>query len=1183
MPIWVVNGMEQQEKDEALLSACREGELPTVIKLMQEGADPTAEDDKNNNAFHKACAYGHKAIVEYFLEQTPELISRSNSAGWYPAHSASLLGQVEIVKLLIQHGAKNIPSINNKARTPQQCAESLKKNTSFWLAKKTTPDSLQEIINLWNQTEDTNNNAALSSSLPQLVSPKLSLANAKSSEIDSSLNVNNKTTTKDCQNETPDELSRRLKNACKKTDLDNVFQILKEHQNIVSYNNTGVTVFSFAAYQGNKKILDMLRQCYQRQKEKIPVNTSDKSLSPPLHLAAAGGHTKAVIWLLKYGADPTMYDQWGYTPLHRAAAKGHYTVLLALTTQTDVSINIESCYGQTPLHSAALYGYFNCVKTLEKIGADLFATGPCEQTVIDSALTGSIKNIIRNDVEHTKIIEFLLEKKVRYNINSIDKVKDEAIKDLLISHKELGKDLGQNNSDSNIINQKCPQTALHKYLIDTVADGKLDLIYTAISEKNSGSNPGAIYQAKDGTRWMGKMGYDPLGIDDISSEGQSTRTRLVAGVKLDALKEKVGMDLYKILSKHSSSSYDVPITRIARLKIRDPLILQNEGYARKIDETFDDEIDQTLFVMSHWHEDFILLKQYPAFIAAIKNHCFPEDIKISENHSLSTDGLIRLLAHARIIGDVDVFGIEFDNIGWYMNAGSPVWLKVDGSHVFMGYSDADYLNKGKYRDSGLDPKHIQCNAATSGGVHHLIYWENLSRRQQEIFITELACAYKICNDENFQDLLLFRDNVFEQYDISKDQIIMTYREWRIEWLKKQNDVFLYQLDMFRKKNSNALDAWVDKIYETLGLYSNIQSDDQTIFLEDQASLVISPNIGRTRLEKEIMVEFKRIWMNNKAWPATDVLYNLILKKSDGDSDRGAKILGSIVTNGKYQLRKILESKKADLDDYGVKTNYDYGVSKLLKVCGNLLSENVYEERPFAHLMRRLGNFSRHSKLPTMVRSKKSLDNIKFMESISLSATAESSTKSDDQNTHISDLAAISKQMESLKNTMDKLIEGNKNSSYRIESLEKQFQKGFGFLPSRIEIESHEGNTYNILKSIKDNNDEYEFFIQNTDPGTFNIILNNENELIATPDEIRRNLVNILKAFRNDIIQNGLQVGKGKDVEICFSWNDRRVTIISSTKNVECSVQIIVHKLIKKFKHEFDVSTDNQSEIQCKIM
>ena len=78
-----------------------------------------------------------------------------------------------------------------------------------------------------------------------------------------------------------------------------------------------------------------------------------------LHQIANLGYVKGVEQLLKLGADPHAEDNWGYTPVHLAARKGHtqiVTILLQAISATGRKLRASFC-GHTPLQLAAKHGH----------------------------------------------------------------------------------------------------------------------------------------------------------------------------------------------------------------------------------------------------------------------------------------------------------------------------------------------------------------------------------------------------------------------------------------------------------------------------------------------------------------------------------------------------------------------------------------------------------------------------------------------------------------------------------------------------------------------------------------------------------------------------------------------------------------------------------------------------------
>jgi hypothetical protein len=86
----------------------------------------------------------------------------------------------------------------------------------------------------------------------------------------------------------------------------------------------------------------------------INVNTQDERGRTPLHMAARFGTVHALHQLLSFGADPSLVDRYGETPLHYAAtccASSKCKLLLAYMTQA--ALCAKTFRNETVLHYAA--------------------------------------------------------------------------------------------------------------------------------------------------------------------------------------------------------------------------------------------------------------------------------------------------------------------------------------------------------------------------------------------------------------------------------------------------------------------------------------------------------------------------------------------------------------------------------------------------------------------------------------------------------------------------------------------------------------------------------------------------------------------------------------------------------------------------------------------------------------
>jgi len=114
------------------------------------------------------------------------------------------------------------------------------------------------------------------------------------------------------------------------------------------------------------------------------VTATDKEGWTPLHRASARGHDGMVRQLLDKGSDVTVTDINGWTPLHRASKDDHEVVVQLLINQ-GAEVAVANKDGLTPLHWAAGRGREEMMRLLIDNGADVTAATKDGRTALHEA------------------------------------------------------------------------------------------------------------------------------------------------------------------------------------------------------------------------------------------------------------------------------------------------------------------------------------------------------------------------------------------------------------------------------------------------------------------------------------------------------------------------------------------------------------------------------------------------------------------------------------------------------------------------------------------------------------------------------------------------------------------------------------------------------------------------------
>ncbi|KAM7114581.1 ankyrin repeat domain-containing protein 54 [Molossus nigricans] len=105
-----------------LRDSANANDVETVQRLLEEGADPRAADDKGRTALHFASCNGNDEIVQLLLDYGANPNQR-DGLGNTPLHLAACTNHVPVITTLLQRGAR-VDAPDRAGRTPLHLAKS---------------------------------------------------------------------------------------------------------------------------------------------------------------------------------------------------------------------------------------------------------------------------------------------------------------------------------------------------------------------------------------------------------------------------------------------------------------------------------------------------------------------------------------------------------------------------------------------------------------------------------------------------------------------------------------------------------------------------------------------------------------------------------------------------------------------------------------------------------------------------------------------------------------------------------------------------------------------------------------------------------------------------------------------------------------------------------------------------
>jgi ankyrin repeat protein len=343
----MIERAEKAKDANLFLEAIKKGDIERINKLISQGADVNAKDNRGMTPLHKAAYYGQRQMAEVLIGKGAN-VNETDTAGRTPLHIAANFGSKWVPELLLANGA-SISARDMAGNTPLHAAV-------CWRGSAPEKDLL-ELLFAKGADVNARNDAGQTPLHRVSMTRKQDTRPERTAEV--LLAHGAEFDAKDKSGNTPIHFA--VKNGHRK--LIDLLQakgaIISKDDNFLADEEASLyAVWRYDAYH-----LELLLDYG------ADVNTADRFGWSLLHYTAYNDKANMTKMLLEKGANPNIVERTdGRTPLHYAALEGQKTIAEMLLAH-GANMDTKDWYGKTPLSLAKEAGHTEIVELLRKHGA----------------------------------------------------------------------------------------------------------------------------------------------------------------------------------------------------------------------------------------------------------------------------------------------------------------------------------------------------------------------------------------------------------------------------------------------------------------------------------------------------------------------------------------------------------------------------------------------------------------------------------------------------------------------------------------------------------------------------------------------------------------------------------------------------------------------------------------------